>query len=282
MAQTDNSGKSRAELETDCNVKQHQCNGNDRRDDCRLSQILTYRTAYAVKADNRNAFILFAELFQKGGAFALIQFERLYDNIAVSRLLRDVDLVAQNLTGNAFEVRRFALCVHTVHVIRNLGTAGKVNVPVKTADTHRDNTDQNKGGSNDEIDLFVFNKLNIDFHSSLPPLSIVLGVFCAEELDVGNAHTYQSVKQGLCDEQSADKGDQNAYEQRDGKALNRTGTELPQYDSSNKCRYVRVDNGGESVIKARLYGGAHALSSVEFLTDTFEDNDIRVDRHTDR
>ena len=77
-------------------------------------------------------------------------------------------------------------------------------------------------------------------------------------------------------------GDHNTEAKRRRKALNGARAHDVEYGRRNQRGNVTVDNCGECLVEAGLNRLAHTPSEADFLADTGENNDVRIDRHTDR
>ena len=65
------------------------------------------------------------------------------------------------------------------------------------------------------------------------------------------------------------------------KPLHRSGAELVKDGGRQRRGDVRVDDGAPGVAEALVDRGADGLAAIEFLADALEDQEVRVDRHTD-
>jgi hypothetical protein len=65
------------------------------------------------------------------------------------------------------------------------------------------------------------------------------------------------------------------------KPLDRAGAE-PDHDAADQeLHEVRVHDGGERLAKAALIGADEVLAEGDLLAHTLEDEDVRINRHTD-
>ena len=73
----------------------------------------------------------------------------------------------------------------------------------------------------------------------------------------------------------------HADHQRDGKAADRPGAVGIQNDAGDERGDMRVEHRPESAPKAGFDGATRTLSGTELFADTFVDDDVGIDRHTD-
>ena len=110
-----------------------------------------------------------------------------------------------------------------------------------------------------------------------------LCLFCtAIEFLIADTHRIKCVQDQLGYNQRSKQGNDDTECQGLGKALDGTGTHKVQYNSCDQRRYVAVDNRGQCFLKTNLNRRFYSFASCDFFPDSGKNNDVCIDRHTDR
>src|SRR5258708_7217748 len=83
------------------------------------------------------------------------------------------------------------------------------------------------------------------------------------------------------DEERREHRREETDQQRDGKSLDRTGAELEEEERRDDRGHVGIDDRAEGSREAVLDGSPDRLPIAELLANALEDEDIRVDGHTE-
>src|ERR1700681_3434896 len=75
---------------------------------------------------------------------------------------------------------------------------------------------------------------------------------------------------------------QQSYDQGDCETPYRTCTEQAQKQGRDNCSNVGVNDRQEGSLESHIHGRDGGLRSTQFFPDTFEDQDVRIDAHTNR
>src|SRR5205814_5717100 len=102
----------------------------------------------------------------------------------------------------------------------------------------------------------------------------------AERLGAARAVQPDDVE-GAHDENRREERGENTGDESDGKALYRSSAILIEDGGGEDRRHVRVDDGWHGMPEAFVDCGADRLAALELLTDTLEDQHVRINRDTD-
>ena len=84
------------------------------------------------------------------------------------------------------------------------------------------------------------------------------------------------------DDTGCDHGKRYTKCERHGKALDRAASEIAQDRSCDQCCNIAVQDSGHGFMESGLDRSEHRCPGIDLLPDTRIDNNVRVDRHTDR
>ena len=90
------------------------------------------------------------------------------------------------------------------------------------------------------------------------------------------------VDQGAGNDDGSENRSPNAQAVHHSKAANRAGTKDQERQTGDQARYVRVQNRGKSAFIALTDSGLRLSSDAQFFTNTFVNQHVRVNGHTER
>ena len=155
-------------------------------------------------------------------------------------------------------------------------TAGEVKAVIEglaagsRMDTHGDKTDHDQDNGDRIGNLF-----EIEIISDLGLLHP------AVILDILKTDAVEGINQNTCHDQCREQRQHNTQCQGNGETADGTGTHHIKDGCCDQGCDITVQNGGKSLVKTNLDGFTHTVACGNLLTDTCEDNDIGVNRHTD-
>ena len=113
-------------------------------------------------------------------------------------------------------------------------------------------------------------------------LLLFLALTQTVSLRVADVEIHHAIEQEVGDGQRGEHGHDNTDAQRGSEADDRAGAKEEQHAARDQGGDVGVQNCGERTLEAGVNGALDGLAGSHFLLDALEDNDVRIDRHTDR
>ena len=135
---------------------------------------------------------------------------------------------------------------------------------------HGTEANQDAEGGNQEDDLPLADDLEIVSRSSLAVKARIFGAQRIEDIHQCPGH-----------EKRREHGQNDTDGQRLGKTLDGTGAQEEQDRGCDQGSHVTVDDSGQSLVKTDTDRAFYVGSGGYFFTDTCENNNIRVNCHTD-